>query len=84
VHWCAIFGHIDAGHALQARPESLALFAVAAHGGQPGVRAQEAMGRVVFKGELNEPQALIEEFMARVAESTLEALRAKFRNVAIP
>ena len=40
-------------------------------------RAQEAMGRVVFKGELNEPQALIEEFTARVPAETLEALLAK-------
>jgi hypothetical protein len=41
------------------------------------VCAQEAMGRVVFKGELNEPQALIEEFTARVSKATLEAMRVK-------
>jgi integrase len=40
-------------------------------------RAQEAMGRVVFKSELNESQALIEEFTARVSKATLEALLAK-------
>ena len=39
--------------------------------------AQEAMGRVVFKTELNDAQALIDEFLARVPQVTAEALLAK-------
>ena len=39
--------------------------------------AQEAMGRVLFKSELSDAQALIDEFLARVPQATAEALLAK-------
>ena len=39
--------------------------------------AQKAMGRVLFKTELNDAQALIDEFLARVPQVTAEALLAK-------
>ena len=39
--------------------------------------AQKAMGRVLFKSELSDAQALIDEFLARVPQATAEALLAK-------
>jgi hypothetical protein len=40
-------------------------------------RTQVAMGRVLFKSELSDAQALIDEFLARVPQATAEALLAK-------
>ena len=39
--------------------------------------AKHAMGREVFKQELADRQALMDELMERVPEATLKAIRAK-------
>lgn len=38
--------------------------------------AAKAMGREVFKSELSDPQALVAEFLERVPQATIKALRA--------
>ncbi len=41
--------------------------------------AAQAMGREVFKSELNDPQALVAEFSERVPMSTSQSLSAKIQ-----
>jgi hypothetical protein len=47
--------------------------------------AQQAMGRAVFKQELDDAQSLVDEFLARVPEATIKALLVKIpRGLEIP
>jgi hypothetical protein len=39
--------------------------------------AKQAMGREVFRQELNDRDALIDEFMERISEASLNEIRAK-------